>query len=191
MKHLKQFHVFIVTIVMAYAAQASDELKFGLKVGDQVPSAFVATNQHGIMLEYKELTGDKGLIVLFNRSADWCGYCKKQMKDWDTEAHWFKEKGYEVAAITYDSVEKLKRFAKQADISYELLSDADSKIIRAFGLLNTNFEPDSRFYGIPHPAIYVVSPEGKVTNRFSIKGYTKRPPIGAVYQALFGTLMPE
>jgi peroxiredoxin len=51
-------------------------------------------------------------------------------------------KGIGIAAITYDSSELLAKFAARKGISYPLLGDSDSKMIRAFGILNDNFPPD-------------------------------------------------
>ena len=52
-----------------------------------------------------------------------------------------------MAAISYDSVALLKEFAERKKISYPLLSDPESAIIRAFGILNDNFPPGDPWYG--------------------------------------------
>ena len=44
----------------------------------------------------------------------------------------FLEAGYEVFAISNDTVERLADFAQQHDITFSLLSDEDSTVIRAF-----------------------------------------------------------
>ena len=75
--------------------------------------------------------------------------------------------GYEVSTVTYDAVPKLKRLAKRAKIIFPMLSDENSEIIRAFGLLAENYPQGSFYYGIPHPAIIVVNADGKVSHRFS------------------------
>jgi peroxiredoxin len=49
------------------------------------------------------------------------------------------------AQISYDSQEVLARFAKAYKITYPLLSDKGSVVIRKFGILNTNV-PTARSY---------------------------------------------
>ena len=44
--------------------------------------------------------------------------------------------GLGLAVISYDSVPILKNFAERKNITYPLISDTDSRIIRAFGILN-------------------------------------------------------
>ena len=45
--------------------------------------------------------------------------------------------GISVAAISYDSEEVLADFANRRGITFPLLSDDDSSVIRAFGIYNT------------------------------------------------------
>jgi len=66
-----------------------------------------------------------------------------------------------LAAISYDSAAVLKNFADRKHITYLLLSDPDSKIIRTFGILNETVPVNSRGYGIPYPGTYVVDTSGK------------------------------
>lgn len=39
--------------------------------------------------------------------------------------------------MSYDTPEQLQAFADEHDVTYDLLSDADSAVIREFGILNT------------------------------------------------------
>ena len=81
-----------------------------------------------------------------------------------------------MAAISYDSVAALKSFADRRHITYLLLSDSDSKIIRAFGILNETVPANSRGYGIPYPGTYVVDPSGKVVAKFFEDDFKERTP---------------
>jgi hypothetical protein len=81
-----------------------------------------------------------------------------------------------LAAISYDSVAVLKSFADRQHITYPLLSDPDSKIIRSFGILNETVPPDSMAYGIPYPGTYVVDTSGKVLAKFFEDDYKERTP---------------
>ena len=86
--------------------------------------------------------------------------------------------------MSYDSIDVLSLFASRRKIEFTLLSDQDSKIIRAFGLLNENHPPGSAVHGIAHPTILVVDSQGKVTASFAETNYSRRPDINQVLNAL-------
>jgi len=54
----------------------------------------------------------------------------------------FDAAGLAVYALSYDEPEALQDFAQAHGISYTLLSDPESKVIRSFGILNTLIDPD-------------------------------------------------
>ena len=61
----------------------------------------------------------------------------------------FEKGGIWICAISYDPVEVLGRFAEKFSITYPLLSDADSAVIRRFGILNTSIPEGHPWYGVP------------------------------------------
>lgn len=61
----------------------------------------------------------------------------------------FEEHGVNIAVITYDSNEILRRFSDAQHLGYPCLSDKGSAVIEKFGILNTNVPKDHQFYGIP------------------------------------------
>jgi len=82
------------------------------------------------------------------------------MKDFDAA-------GIAVYALSYDEADALKDFRDAHGITYTLLSDPDSEVIRSFGILNTLIDPtDHPWYGIPYPGTYVVNREGTITHKF-------------------------
>lgn len=85
----------------------------------------------------------------------------------------FARQGYSVASITYDSVDVLKSFAARTGVSYPMLSDPESKIIRDFGILNESM-PKGPFYGVPHPGVYIVDAKGIVLKKFFEDNYRER-----------------
>ena len=75
-----------------------------------------------------------------------------------------------VYAISYDDQECLSEFCEKQNIPFTLLSDIDSDVIRAYGILNDQVSPeDGFFYGIPYPGVYVTDEEGSsLRNSFTI-----------------------
>jgi peroxiredoxin Q/BCP len=69
--------------------------------------------------------------------------------------------GIQVIAISYDPVAALSTFAGKKKITYPLLSDPDSKVIKEFGVLNTEGKHKIEA-GTPHPGTFVLDPDGIV-----------------------------
>jgi cytochrome oxidase Cu insertion factor (SCO1/SenC/PrrC family) len=68
--------VLLVTAVSVFpaagqAAGPDDEIGFGAKVGVAVPHPLTLRDQTGKAREFADLTGKRGLILLFTRSLDW------------------------------------------------------------------------------------------------------------------------
>lgn len=85
-----------------------------------------------------------------------------------------------VAGMTYDSVNQLKAFHDRMRLGYPLLHDAGARHVNALGIRNQDYEEGHSAYGIPHPGILLLSPEGKVLARFAVPGYRQRPPLDEV-----------
>ena len=56
-----------------------------------------------------------------------------------------------------------------------MLSDLDSRVIREFGILNTQIQPgETKYYGIPYPGTYLVNESGTVVAKFFNRQYQVR-----------------
>ena len=83
--------------------------------------------------------------------------------------------GINAAAITYDSRAVLSSFSDAYKIGYPLLSDAGSKVIRDFGIFNTNIPKDHQMmYGIPWPGDFLIAPDGTVRDKIFLRSYEHR-----------------
>ena len=94
--------------------------------------------------------------------------------------------GLGLAAISYDSAAALKDFADRKKITYPLLSDPDSKIIRAFGILNETVKPGTAQYGIPYPGTFVVDTSGKVIAKYFEDDFRERVSASDILAGRFG-----
>ncbi len=70
------------------------------------------------------------------------------------------------------------------DITFPMLSDPDSTIIRRFGLFREDVPADSRDYGIPYPGTFLVDAAGIVRQRFFEERYWNRLTMPAVLSRL-------
>ena len=164
------------------SAQTSGPIP-GVKVGDKIPS-IATVDQFGQPQTFESLRGKHGLLLLFSRSADWCPYCKRHLMELQQAKTEFEAKGIHVVSITYDSVAILKDFSERKGINYPMLSDTDSKIIQAFGILN----PEGKDFaaGIPYPGIYYISSDGLIEKRYFESQYSDRFTPNAIYSDIFG-----
>ena len=89
-------------------------------------------------------------------------------------------------AISYDGQDVLREFAAKHGITYYLLSDEGSRVIREFGILNTDIpEDDEENYGIPRPGSYLVGEDGLVFEKTFFEEHRKRESINDMLQEGF------
>jgi AhpC/TSA family protein/cytochrome c biogenesis DsbD-like protein len=84
----------------------------------------------------------------------------------------FQKRGIGLAAISYDPPATLKAFATARGITFPLLSDEGSAVIKRFGILN--MEATGKTLGIPYPGTFVVNARGIVTRRSFEERYQER-----------------
>lgn len=103
-----------------------------------------------------------------------------------------------VYAVTYDPQEALAAFAEKYGISYPLLSDEGSRVIKELGILNTLIDPDDptrhpasgqSFYGIPFPGTYVVDEDGVITEKYFFRHYANRASAGTILDSALGRVL--
>ncbi len=109
-----------------------------------------------------------------------------------------RERGFGVAAISYDSEAVLADFSQRRGITFPLLSDDDSEVITEFGILNTVaaegrgpnaddpdviadvaryvsvFGASPAIVGTPYPGTFMLDRNGRVTSRFFEEFYRER-----------------
>ena len=98
----------------------------------------------------------------------------------------FTAAGIRVFAVSYDSVEVLRAFAEEYGITYPLLSDEDSAVIKRYGILNTLIRPDESVYGIPYPGYYATDEDGAVAEKRFYRYYRVRPSTQSLLADVFG-----
>jgi peroxiredoxin len=172
-----------LTLFSSQSFAKSVSINVGPSVGDKAPSLTVI-DKNNIAMNIDDLTAEKGVIILFFRSADWCPFCKKHLVELQGYADKFKALGYGVAAISYDNTEILKSFTQKHNLTYPLLSDQLAATVKAYGILNKDYEMGDDNYGIPYPGVVIINPAGKVDHKYFFKGYRKRVKFVELYEQL-------
>lgn len=105
----------------------------------------------------------------------------------------FRQRGFKLAAVSYDDTDVLKAFAREHGIEYSLIADPQSQIIRSFGLLDAGGEasddhPSART-GFALPGFLVIDRRGVVTEKFFGDYFYDRYTPNNVIGKLFPELM--
>lgn len=170
-----KFLTLLLTLTFfSLSAMAAEDLK----IGDQIPTNLELKDRAGEVQSFDTLKGDKGLVLFFIRSADWCPYCQVQLLDLRKgAADEIINAGYNITIISYDAPEELNKFATRYKFDFSMLSDSGSETIKAFGILNEDKKPENFGYGIPNPTIYVISIDKRIQGVLAEDSYTRRPEI--------------
>ena len=172
---------FIGLILVAFPAAApqSGVDGRGPQVGQLVPD-FAGQDQTGRNQTRATILGPNGAVLVFLRSADWCPYCRTQLVDLQRGYESLRAKGLGLAAISYDSPAVLTEAASRFGITFPLISDPGSAIIKRYGLLSEQYSPGDRAYGVPDPGTFVIDRTGKVTSRHFGDRYQDRVTVGSL-----------
>jgi len=174
---------FSLLLLLTTNVYANPNIEVGPELGKPAPPITVMnTLQQPVTIQ--QLSGDKGLIILFFRSADWCPFCKRHLIELNDHAEKFRKLGYGLAAISYDNTAILKEFSEHKNISYPLLSDQDVKTMSAYNIVNSKYTIGDDNYGIPYPGVVVIDNVGKVIDKHFFKGYKNRVKFSDLYLQL-------
>ncbi len=97
-----------------------------------------------------------------------------------------RAQGLGLAAISYDSVDVLKSFATRKQITFPMLSDTGSAIIRRYGIFNDTVEKGSPAYGVPYPGTYVLDAKRVIVAKYFEDDYKERETVSSILVRQFG-----
>ena len=164
-------------VLFASAARAVP----GLEVGTRAP-AFALPSAQGQEMSLQTLLKKGPVALVFYRSADWCPYCIRQLKDLKARRADFASAGIQLVGISYDSPETLAKAVAKNGLDLTLLADVGSKTIDAYGIRNETLK--GRAAGVPHPTIFIVDREGVIRAKLQRDGYKDRPEADGIIAAV-------
>lgn len=176
---MRYFILTLFVLMVSFPAYAEKPLG----QGDSVPTISLS-DQNGVVQTWDGLYGKKGVVVVFYRSAAWCPYCQSQLIELGRNKEKFDREGYNLVGVSYDSVEKLKKFDNKFNPDFPLLSDEGSRLIEEFGIMDDSHKEGSFAFGVPKPAIYVVRKNGIIQSVLSEEGYKIRPEIADIMASI-------
>ncbi len=175
---LRIISVTAALIAATFSANAEDAatMNVGPEIGATISLDFAGPDQTGSAQNFDSFVGENGAVVVFYRSAKWCPFCQMQLIDLNTNAfEAVKDRGFGIAAISYDKVRDLERFHKKWRVNFPLISDEGSVMIDQLGLRNEDYKEGHYAHGVPHPVILVLDRNKTVTAKLMREGYRDRP----------------
>ena len=88
----------------------------------------------------------------------------------------FTAAGVRLYVLSYDEPDALADFKSAHAVTFTMLSDPDSAVIRQFGILNNMIAKDEHpWYGIHNPGAYVTDSEGTIVAKVFENNFYARP----------------
>ncbi len=101
----------------------------------------------------------------------------------------FEAAAIKLYAVSYDEQAALSDFARDHGITYTLLSDADSRVIREYGIMNTGISKhEAPFYGMAYPGTYIIDEQGIVIAKYFSRHIAMRENAETFIDSALGTM---
>lgn len=101
------------------------------KVGDVAP-AFQGTDQNGNPVKSSDIIGKK-VVLLYFYPKDFTGGCTAEACGFRDRMSDLQKDNVEVIGVSFDNVDKHKKFEQKYNLNFTLLADPDGKIVDAYG----------------------------------------------------------
>ena len=101
-----------------------------VKIGDSIPK-FELKDSSGNIVDEKSLKGKKSIIYFY--SEDFSPGCTTEADEFTKYYKKFQDLEINIIGISKNSSESHKKFCREMNIPYTLLSDPDSSVAKKFG----------------------------------------------------------
>jgi len=111
----------------------NSHIPHGLKAGDKAPD-FTGYDQKGKQVDLKKFL-EKGPIVLFFYRGKWCPVCNRYLNNYQDSLNIITDQGFNVVAITPESIENVEQTVKFHNISFTVIYDCQEKIMKDYDVM--------------------------------------------------------
>ena len=186
---------YVPAETQAIHARAVAELKHQrlaaniLPVGTKIPE-FQLQDHDGKTYSSSALLAKGRLILCFIRGR-WCPFCVAQLEAMNLIVPEIEQAGATLAAVSPQTVQQSFFMHDQHKVRFPLLSDAENKVAKQFGLtyrirdeqkaiyqrafVNLPFVNGDDSWELPIPATYIIDRDGAVLYASANEDYTERP----------------
>lgn len=147
----------------------------GPEVGQAFPDVLQLPDATGRPRSLPDLMGTRGLTVVFVRSADWCPFCQRQLRELNRRADAFAAAGFPLVSVSVDDVHAVASFADALPSRFAMLADRDARATDALGIRDPRYPVGTARFGVPQSGIFVVDRTNTVVGKFFVAGYKERP----------------
>jgi len=138
---------------------------------EQHAPEFELPNQDGEMVSLSAL--DRPLVLYFYPKAGTDG-CTTEAQQFEAELDRLESAGLTVVGVSTDTVEAIKEFHDQHDLSFHLLSDPDATVTKEYDTFGTP-EIDGEQYEIALRNTYVISRDDTIVGAYEDVSPTTHP----------------
>ncbi|MDQ2865389.1 MAG: peroxiredoxin [Candidatus Eremiobacteraeota bacterium] len=131
-----------------------------LTQGDQIPKLDIIDDL-GKTISTSDLL-DKKLVLYFYPKDDTPG-CTTEASEFRDLYRQFEKKDVRVVGVSRDSIESHQKFKKKYSIPFTLISDTDSKLCDAFGVITEKNMYGKKSMGVQR-STFVIEKSGKIAN---------------------------
>jgi thioredoxin-dependent peroxiredoxin len=142
-----------------------------LKVGQKAPH-FSLPAGDGTTIDLDELKGKT--VVLYFYPKDNTSGCTKEACSFQENVKTFTRKGAVIIGVSADSVKSHKKFAQKYHLAFPLVSDAEKKLVKLYGVWKEKSLYGRKYMGVER-STFVIDPQGVITHIFSkvkVNGHT-------------------
>jgi peroxiredoxin len=183
---------------MAAKELAANMPEPGIKIGKKAPD-FILKNAFGKEVSLIDKLEEGPVVLVFYRGA-WCPFCNMHLHALQKSLFRIKKYGAQIIAITPQTPDKSAKQLKEKGYPFEVLSDLDSKVMKAYNLY---FELPAKLvevyknhgldieafngYGravLPVPGTFVIDTKGVVRAMHADTDYKARMEPAAIVDAL-------
>ena len=177
---------------------ASDIADHAIGEGDAAPD-FELPNAQGIEVALSSLLANGPVVLTFYRGG-WCPYCNLQLRAYQRILPEIRELGGQLVAVSPEPPDASLTTAEKNELEFEVLSDVDVTVARAYRILFdlserlqktyvgmgrelTELNADGQWH-LPIPATYVIDRDGRVALAYVDPEYRNRLEPSDILSAL-------
>ncbi|HWC39729.1 MAG TPA: peroxiredoxin-like family protein [Acidimicrobiales bacterium] len=186
-------------VTAAIAEVEASGAALGLAVGDQAPE-FGLPDALGRAVSLRERLSGGRVVLVFYR-GEWCPYCNTYLRALQAALPQIAARGASLIAVSPQSPDHSLSITEKAELGFDVLSDVDQAVIRAYKLQFTvpvdlqdvhlnAFHVDlrdhnaDRSWQLPVPATFVIGRDGVVRAAQVSADYRTRMEPGDIIAAL-------
>ena len=131
-----------------------------LTTGDKLPNVTLEDDA-GKRVKTSDLLG--GMLVLYFYPKDDTPGCTSEASQFRDLLARFKRRKVRVVGVSRDSVASHQKFKKKYSLTFPLLSDVDSKLCNAFGVIVEKSNYGKTYLGVQR-STFLIDEKGKIVN---------------------------